>query len=175
MIMEGRTTWWRGTGVTRDDVARAIREYDRLGPARLATGELGFTIQHKALFRTDGGACSGNIRHVILEIRTYRLRPGTMTEFVRVMREESLPLCEAAGIRIVAYGPSLVAEDGHEEAYLIRQFDSLEQHATQEQAFYSSDAWLSGPRDAIVSRIESYHTVVFEAAAPPVVSTAALG
>ena len=105
----------------------------------------------------------GNIRLMIIEIRTYRLKPGTRDEFVRVMREESAPLLEAAGIRVVALGASLVDEDGDETAYLIRGFDSLEQHAAQEEAFYASEAWRSGPREAIVSRIESYHTVVVEA------------
>jgi hypothetical protein len=98
----------------------------------------------------------------ILEIRTYRLKPGTRDEFVRVMREESLPLLRTYGIRVLDCGPSLVDEDGHEEAYLIRAFTSLAQHAEQEDGFYSSAAWREGPREAIVSRIESYHTIVIE-------------
>jgi hypothetical protein len=100
---------------------------------------------------------------VILEIRTYRLKPGTGDEFVRVIREESLPLLECSGVRVVDYGASLVAEDGHEEAYLIRAFASLEARREQEETFYSSDAWRLGPREAILSRIESYHTIVLEA------------
>jgi hypothetical protein len=56
----------------------------------------------------------------------------------------------------------LVAEDGREEAYLIRAFDSLQEHERQEREFYGSEAWLKGPREAIVSRIESYHTIVIE-------------
>ncbi len=100
---------------------------------------------------------------MILEIRTYRLKPGTRDEFVRVMREESVPLLRAAGIRVLDCGPSLVAEDGHEEAYLIRAFASLAEHEAQENAFYASDTWRLGPRVAIVSRIESYHTIVLEA------------
>lgn len=99
---------------------------------------------------------------MILEIRTYRLQPGTVDEFVRVMREEAAPLLGRFGIRVVAAGVSLVREDGHEEAYLIRAFPSLTVRAEQEEAFYGSDAWRSGPREAIVSRIESYHTVVLE-------------
>ncbi|MFB9237702.1 NIPSNAP family protein [Plantactinospora siamensis] len=99
---------------------------------------------------------------MILEIRTYRLKPGTRDEFVRVMREESLPLLAAAGIRVVDCGASLVAEDGNEEAYLIRAFPSLAAHREQEDRFYGSDAWRDGPRSAILSRIESYHTVVIE-------------
>jgi hypothetical protein len=99
---------------------------------------------------------------VILEIRTYRLRPGTRDEFVRVMRDECVPLLKGFGIQVVDCGPSLVAEDGHEEAYLIRAFPSLEAHRRQEDAFYSSDAWLDGPREAVLAPIESYHTIVLE-------------
>ena len=100
---------------------------------------------------------------MILEIRTYRLKPGTRDEFVRLMRDESGPLLAAAGIRVVALGASLAAEDGHEEAYLIRAFDSLSRRDAQEEAFYGSDVWRLGPREAVVSRIESYHTIVIEA------------
>jgi hypothetical protein len=99
---------------------------------------------------------------MILEIRTYRLKPGTREEFVRVMREEARPLLEKHGLTVVDCGPSLVDEDGHEEAYLIRAFPSLETRAEQEDEFYGSEDWLRGPREAIVSRIESYHTIVLD-------------
>ncbi|MEH0841491.1 NIPSNAP family protein [Micromonospora sp. CPCC 205711] len=99
---------------------------------------------------------------MILEIRTYRLKPRTSDEFVRVMRDEAAPLLGRFGIRVVAAGASLVREDGHEEAYLIRAFSSLAVRDEQEEAFYGSAAWRDGPREAILSRIESYHTVVLE-------------
>ncbi|WP_427884845.1 NIPSNAP family protein [Kribbella sp. GL6] len=104
---------------------------------------------------------------MIVEVRTYRLKPGTRHEFVRVMRDESLPLLAAAGIQVAGCGASLVDEDGAEEAYLIRTFDSLAQREEQETAFYSSDAWRSGPREAIVSRIESMHTIVLDSTTRP--------
>ncbi|MFI6922084.1 NIPSNAP family protein [Nonomuraea spiralis] len=100
---------------------------------------------------------------MILEIRTYRLKPGTREDFVRIMREESLPLLTKAGIDVVAHGASLVDEDGHEEAYLIRAFPSREARDEQEDAFYGSAEWLRGPREGIVSRIDGYHTIVIEA------------
>ena len=101
---------------------------------------------------------------MLLEIRTYRLKPGTIDDFVRVMRDECVPLLERFGIDVVDCGPSLVAEDGHEEAYLIRAFPSLAAHRTQEEHFYGSDSWRTGPREAILSKIESYHSVVIERA-----------
>lgn len=100
---------------------------------------------------------------MIMEIRTYRLKPGTREEFVRVMRDESIPLLAKSGIDVVDHGASLADEDGHEEAYLIRAFPSLQARDTQEEAFYGSPEWRQGPREAIVSRIESYHTIVIEA------------
>ncbi|ONI81713.1 NIPSNAP family protein [Actinosynnema sp. ALI-1.44] len=101
---------------------------------------------------------------MILEIRTYRLKPGTIDDFVSIMRDEVTPLLAAAGIHVVASGASMVSEDGDEEAYLIRAFDSVEQREELEGAFYGSDIWRQGPRESVVSRIESYHTVVLPAA-----------
>ncbi len=102
---------------------------------------------------------------LIVEIRTYGLKPGTSQEFLRAMTE-ALPLLAEAGLQVVAHGLSLVAEGGEESAYLIRAFDSLEQRDAQENEFYESAAWRQGPREAVISRIESMHTVVLEAANP---------
>jgi hypothetical protein len=109
----------------------------------------------------DVGGSSYSLQ-VIIEIRTYRLHPGTAAEFVRIMREQSLPLLASAGIRVLAAGESLVAEDGHEEAYLIRAYGSLDERDRQEAEFYGSDAWRNGPREAIISRIVQYHTIAIE-------------
>lgn len=100
---------------------------------------------------------------MIVEVRTYRLRPGTEEEFVRLMRDEAVPLLKRFGIEVVTCGASLADEDGRRDAYLIRSFDSLEQRDEQEERFYGSREWRDGPRETIVSRIESYHTVVLDA------------
>lgn len=105
---------------------------------------------------------AANLPPMIVEIRTYRLRPGTGEEFVRLMREEAMPLLASAGIRVLDVGLSLVADEGHQDAYLIRAFDSVEDREAREEAFYSSEAWRQGPREAILSRIDSYHTVVID-------------
>jgi hypothetical protein len=96
---------------------------------------------------------------MFLEIRTYRLKPGTRAAFVAAM-EAAQPLLARYGIEVVDFGASLVAEDGHEEAYLIRRFTSLEERDEKENAFYGSADWRDGPRAAVVGPIESYHTIV---------------
>ena len=100
---------------------------------------------------------------MILELRTYRLRPGTTDAFVRLMTGEAARLLEQHEIRVVASGASLVPEEpGLEEAYLVRAFASLEERERQETAFYGSPEWVDGPRQAVLACIESYHTVVLE-------------
>lgn len=75
------------------------------------------------------------------------------------MREVSVPLHRSAGLDVVAFGASLHDPDADD---LIRAFDSLDHLEASEAAFYRSDAWRSGPRQAIVDRIATSLKVVTE-------------
>ncbi len=94
-----------------------------------------------------------------VEIRSYNLKPGTRDEFHRLFIEEAFPMLKRWNVDVVAYGPSLHDENSY---YLMRRFDSLAQREQSEDAFYSSDEWRQGPREAIVSLIENYTEVVLE-------------
>lgn len=96
-----------------------------------------------------------------VEIRSYNLKPGTRPEFHRLVVEHSLPMLQRWGVDVVAYGPS-PHDDG--SYYLIRAYDSLEDRERSQDAFYSSDEWRQGPRQAIVDCIESDTSVVIEMA-----------
>lgn len=93
----------------------------------------------------------------IVEIRSYNLKSGTRDHFHRLFVSEGLPLLQRATVDVVAYGPSLHDADSY---YLMRAFSSLEERRRREDAFYGSDEWRRGPRDAILGDIESYTTVV---------------
>ena len=60
---------------------------------------------------------------------------------------------------MVAHGPSLHDEDSY---YVIRRFDSLVQREQSEDAYYSSDDWRQGPREAILALMENYTDIVLE-------------
>jgi hypothetical protein len=94
-----------------------------------------------------------------VEIRSYNLKPGTRADFDRHMRTEALPLLQRWKMDVVAYGPSPHDDDSY---YLIRAFDGLAQREAEQDAFYSSTDWRAGPREAIVSRIANYTSVVLE-------------
>jgi hypothetical protein len=44
----------------------------------------------------------------------------------------------------------------------IRRYDSLAQREQAEEAYYASDDWRKGPREAMLGLIEGYTDVVFE-------------
>lgn len=56
-------------------------------------------------------------------------------------------------------GPSL---DGEDDYHLIRAYDSVEALRAGQDAFYASDEWREGPREAILALGESYNTTVIE-------------
>ena len=94
-----------------------------------------------------------------LEIRSYNLKAGTRDEFHRLFIEKALPLLKRWKVDIVAYGPSLHDQDSY---YLMRRYDSLARREESENAFYGSDEWRQGPREAIIALIESYTEIVLE-------------
>ena len=92
-----------------------------------------------------------------VEIRSYNLKPGTRGAFDRLMHEQSLPMLHRWGVDVVAFGPSLHDEDSY---YLIRAYPSLPARQSSQDAFYCSAEWREGPREALVSCIDTYTSVV---------------
>jgi len=96
-------------------------------------------------------------RQRVLEIRSYRLKPGGRVAFHERFVWESLPLLRQRGIDVVAYGPSLHDSDSY---YLMRAFATVAERERTEEAFYASPEWREGPREAVMAAIESYTTIV---------------
>jgi hypothetical protein len=94
-----------------------------------------------------------------IEIRSYHLKPGTREEFHRLFLEEAFPMLQRWNVDVVAYGPSLHDQDSY---FLMRRFDSLARREESEDAFYGSDEWKQGPREAIIALIENYTEIVLE-------------
>lgn len=95
----------------------------------------------------------------IVEIRSYRLLPGTREDYDRLFREEAAPLLAQHRIDVVAYGPSIGDPNGY---YLIRSFSDLSDRQWREDGFYASPEWRNGPREAVLAKIEVYTDVVLE-------------
>jgi quinol monooxygenase YgiN len=89
----------------------------------------------------------------LLEIRTYRLKPGTIEAFHEVVHTKAVPMLRAKGMDVVAYGRS----DHEEETYfLLRAYTNREALEREQTEFYGSEYWKMGPRSEVVDRIETY-------------------
>ncbi len=89
----------------------------------------------------------------LVEIRAYRLKPGTRDDFHAAVTTRALPMVRAYGMDVVTHGPVPNDDNGY---FLVRSFASLAQLTAQEDEFYGSAPWREGPREALVSRIETY-------------------
>jgi len=88
----------------------------------------------------------------LVEIRTYRLKPGHGDRFEAAMAQ-ALPMVRASGMDVVAF----VRSDHEHESYcLIRAYADRAQLNAQQDAFYSSAAWREGPREALVACLDDY-------------------
>ena len=94
-----------------------------------------------------------------IEIRTLTLKPGSREEFQQLYIEEALPRLQRWHFDVVAHGPSLHDENTY---YVIRRYDSFARREKMEDAYYASDDWRKGPREAMLAFIESYVDAVFE-------------
>jgi hypothetical protein len=93
----------------------------------------------------------------MVEIRSYNLKPGTREHFQHVFVTDVMPLLARWKVDVVSFGPSPADADSW---YLMRGYASLEERRKSEDAFYGSDDWKKGPREAILAAIDSYATIV---------------
>ena len=99
------------------------------------------------------------IMNHFIEIRSLNIKPGTRDEFHRLYIEQALPLLKRWNFDVVAHGPSLHDENTY---YVIRRYNNLTQREQMEDAYYASDDWRKGPREAMIALIESYTDIVLE-------------
>jgi len=92
-----------------------------------------------------------------VEVRSYNLKPGTRDRFQALFEREALPMLKRWKVDVVGYGPSLHDQDSW---FLMRGFPSVEARQKSEDAFYGSEEWIKGPREAILAGIDTYATIV---------------
>jgi ketosteroid isomerase-like protein len=93
----------------------------------------------------------------VVEIRSYNLKPGSRERFHALFLREALPMLQRWRVDVIGYGPSLHDADSY---FLVRGFPGVAERQSAEDAFYGSDEWRKGPREAVLAEIVSYTTVV---------------
>lgn len=95
----------------------------------------------------------------LVEIRSYNLKAGSRAEFHRLVLEESFPLMKRWGVDVIDFGMSPHDSTSY---YLIRAYESLAERQVNQDAFYGSSEWRQGPRESIISLIESDTSIIIE-------------
>lgn len=93
----------------------------------------------------------------LIEIRSYKLKPDTAATFHAIMTQQAVPMLREWQTEVVACGPSAHEADTY---FLIRAYNDLADLNARQDAFYGSDAWRQGPREALLACIESYLNTV---------------
>jgi quinol monooxygenase YgiN len=89
----------------------------------------------------------------LIEIRTYRLKPGKAGDFRAIMSQQAMPMLIEGGTDVVAFGRS---EHEEETYFLIRAYADHADLIARQDAFYGSPEWRKGPREAVIGCIDTY-------------------
>lgn len=96
---------------------------------------------------------------MIVEVRTYKIKPGRRDEFIKFFEARAVPAQRAHGMKIL--GPLLDVENPDTFVFL-RSFPSLAERDRMKDAFYEGEVW-KGELEAIaMPMIESYEVTLCE-------------
>src|ERR1044072_872613 len=96
---------------------------------------------------------------MIVEVRSYRIKPGRRAEFIEFFETRAVPALRSHGMKIL--GPLLDLENPNKFVWL-RSFPSLDERERMREAFYEGDVW-KGELEAIaMPMLESYDVILCE-------------
>ncbi len=96
---------------------------------------------------------------MIIEMRTYKLKPGKRAEFLDIFRTRSVPAHDEIGMRIV--GPFLSIEDP-DTFFFMRGFPDLASREPMKAKFYEGELWKRELENVLMPMIEKYEVVLVD-------------
>ena len=96
---------------------------------------------------------------MIVEMRTYKTKPGKRSEFLAVFRSRSIPAHTAIGMKIL--GPFLSIEDP-DTFFFMRGFPDLESVEPMKAKFYDGPLWKNELENVLMPMLEKYEVVVVD-------------
>jgi heme-degrading monooxygenase HmoA len=96
---------------------------------------------------------------MIIEMRTYKLKPGKRTEFLDIFRTRSMPAHTEIGIKIL--GPWLSIEDP-DTFFFMRGFPDLASREPMKAKFYEGELWKGELEQVLMPMIDKYDVVLVD-------------
>jgi hypothetical protein len=96
---------------------------------------------------------------MIIEMRTYRTKPGLRSQFLEIFRSKSIPAHTEIGMKIL--GPFLSVEDP-DTFFFMRGFPDIASREPMKAKFYEGELWKSELENLLLPMLEKYDVVVVE-------------
>jgi NIPSNAP protein len=97
---------------------------------------------------------------MIIEMRTYRTKPGLREEFLAIFRTKSMPPHREIGMKIMGPFPSIEDADTF---FFMRAFPSLDTRGPMKDRFYEGELWKRELEHRLLPMLEKYDVVLVEA------------
>ena len=96
---------------------------------------------------------------MIVEMRTYKLKPGCRAEFLEIFHNKSVPAHAEIGMKIL--GAFLSVEDP-DTFFFMRGFPDLASREPMKAKFYEGELWKRELENLLMQMIEKYDVVLVE-------------
>ena len=96
---------------------------------------------------------------MIIEMRTYKTKPGRRSEFLEIFRSKSIPAHKEIGMKIL--GPFLSVEDS-DTFFFMRGFPDLASRDPMKARFYEGELWKRELESILMPMLEKHEVVLVE-------------
>ena len=96
---------------------------------------------------------------MIIEMRTYKTKPGKRPPFLDIFRSKSIPAHNEIGMKIL--GPFLSVEDP-DTFFFMRGFPDLQSREPMKAKFYEGELWKRELESILMPMLDGYEVVLVE-------------
>ncbi len=96
---------------------------------------------------------------MIIEMRTYKTRPGCRSRFLEIFRSRSVPAHQEIGMKIL--GPFLSIEDP-DIFFFMRGFPDVASREPMKAKFYEGELWKNELEHLLMPMLNKYEVVLVE-------------
>ena len=96
---------------------------------------------------------------MIIEMRTYKTKPGKRAKFIEVFRSRSMPAHAEIGMKIL--GPFLSVEDP-DTFFFMRGFPDLPSREPMKAKFYEGELWKGELEAILIPMLDEYKVVLVD-------------
>lgn len=96
---------------------------------------------------------------MVIEMRTYKTRPGQRARFLEIFRSKTIPAHDEIGMKII--GPLLSLEDP-DTFFFMRGFPDLASREPMKAQFYEGKLWKEELENVLMPMLEKYEAVLVD-------------